>query len=300
MILPGCRYIPFKKTHELKRKEMRRIELIKKSCGTSLLRKPSPVTPAVILLVVLITVCGCAGNNDPNSGIPADMMKIQGGPFRPVIDFDTFTVDIEPFYMDKYEVTIAQFEKFVNETGFIPQSDKPESKTYVLRDNRIQEVSGVNWRCDQYGVPRDTSEYNHPVIHVSHEDAVAYATWAGKRLPTIFEWQYAAYARANRLGILREVIFNSWNTWVARQIHPVGQKSPNRFGLYDMFGNVDEHVAVTDTELLKLPGMKPEDIVRASYSSFFNSPSQMYPIRFSIGHKMGTSLFKGFRCAKDI
>jgi formylglycine-generating enzyme len=279
---------------------MRRTILFKNAGAITGLRKPSPFTPAVIILIALITVFGCTGRYEGNSGMPPDMERIRGDRFVAIIDFDTFKVEIKPFMMDKYEVTIAQFEKFVNETGFIPQSDQPDAKSMVLRNGSIEEVSGVNWRCDQYGVPRDTSEYNHPVIHVSHEDAVAYATWAGKRLPTIFEWQYAAYANAKGIGLYRELLFNTWNNWNTRELQPVGQKGPNRFGLYDMFGNADEQVAVTEADLLKHPGLDQKDAVRASYSSFFNDPGQMASVRFSIGHKMGTSLFKGFRCAKDI
>jgi len=228
------------------------------------------------------------------------MVMIKGGTFTSVIGQETLKVTINPFLMDTHEVTIAEFEKFVDATGYVPESDKPGAKTLILKSPKQVEVSGVNWRYDERGNKRDTSAYNYPVVHVSYEDAEAYAKWAGKRLPTIYEWQYSAIGGVDELTIFNYININSWNGDNTRRIHPVGLKDPNHFGLYDIFGNVGEYVShVGDTSPVP-PGRSPENRVRSAHSSFFEDADALYPPVFAHGHRRGTGWTTGFRCAKDI
>ena len=201
--------------------------------------------------------------------------------------------------MDKYEVTIADFEKFVKATGYVPESDKPGATTLVIKSKQ-ENVSGVNWRFDERGNERDTSAYNCPVVHVSYEDAEAYAKWAGKRLPTIYEWQYAAIGGADENTVIYHVNNNSWHFNNTRSIHGVGLKEPNQFGLYDIFGNVGEYVSHVGDKSPVAPGRSLEDRIRVSHSSFFEDEEALYPPKFANGHRRGTGWTKGFRCAKDI
>ncbi|MFQ6042958.1 MAG: formylglycine-generating enzyme family protein [Candidatus Poribacteria bacterium] len=130
------------------------------------------------------------------------------------------TVYLDAFYMDKYEVTVEQYRKFIQATGHSP----PDwSKVY------------------EYS-PTD----NHPIIFVSWEDAQAYCKWAGKRLPTEAEWEKAA-----RGGLVGKKY--PWGDSIdsgkanyggnVGSTTPVGKYPPNGYGLYDMAGNVWEWCA---------------------------------------------------------
>ena len=133
---------------------------------------------------------------------------------------------IKPFWIDATEVTVGQFKKFLAE------SDHP--------------FSGDLWKDIYQYSPTDS----HPMINVDWHDATAYAEWAGKRLPTSNEWEFAA-----RGGLINKVYPWGDDVSLARDyanydgtggkdkwdgIAPVGSFKPNGYGLYDMVGNVLE------------------------------------------------------------
>ena len=199
-------------------------------------------------------------------------------------------VQISGFFMDITEVTNAQFAKFVEETGYITTAERPidweEMKkqlpegTPKPHDSVLQPGSllfkktktsvpnlydfsqwwrwsvGANWRQPNGTGSSIEGKDNHPVVHVSHEDALAYCKWVGRRLPTEAEWEYAArgvekdgvHFWGNDTGALSKYV-NSWegefpvtNTQEDGYERRAPAKSypPNTFGLYDISGNVWE------------------------------------------------------------
>ncbi|OPZ98989.1 MAG: Serine/threonine-protein kinase pkn1 [Bacteroidetes bacterium ADurb.Bin408] len=193
----------------------------------------------------------------PVAGIDLKMRGIQGGTFtmgssdsEAASDETPHTVTVGNFAMMKHEVTVAEFKKFIDDTGYQTDADKRTGNygSYIWNGNQWEKKDGVNWKCGVNGSLRPQSEYNHPVIHVSWNDAVAYAEWLSKktsqtwRLPTEAEWEYAAkggqnYKYAGSDNIAAVAWYND-NSGMKTQ--EVGQKSPNGFGLYDMTGNVWE------------------------------------------------------------
>ena len=192
---------------------------------------------------------------------PSDnFVLIQGGTFQmgSTINSDeqpVHSVTLSNFYMSKYEVTVAEFKEFIDATGYQTDADKRTSGygSYIWNGSSWETKDGVNWKCDVGGSVRPTSDYNHPVIHVSWNDAVAYCEWRSRkegktyRLPTEAEWEYAAGAGANNrskwAGTNNESDLGTYAWFTSNsgsKTHPVGEKQPNSLGLYDMSGNVWE------------------------------------------------------------
>jgi sulfatase modifying factor 1 len=205
-------------------------------------------------------------------------------------EYPKHVVQVDGFYMDVTEVTNAQFAKFVAATGYIttaekdidwedlkkqlpPDTPKPEAETlkaaslvFVPTEHEVnlQDYSqwwswshGANWKHPK-GINTDISgKDNQPVVHISWDDANAYCQWAGKRLPTEAEWEFAArgglekniYVWGNDGVVDEKKQCNYWQGVFPYKndnidgffgAAPVKSFLPNGYGLFDMAGNVWE------------------------------------------------------------
>lgn len=264
---------------------------------------PSTLSAVAALSAVALSGCGPAptGASQPPGSAPEGMVWIPGGEFAMGSDDPTSSlcggketmsdarpihqVRVDGFWMDRTEVTNAQFEKFVKATGYVTIAEQtpraedfpgapPENlvagavvftppATAVPLNDHLQwwtYVRGANWRHPTGPASNLTGLENHPVVHVAYSDAAAYAKWAGKRLPTEAEWEFAA--RGGKAGQ-----FYAWGAdlkpggkWMANifqgkfphkdtgedghvGIAPVAKYPPNGYGLHDVAGNVWEWTA---------------------------------------------------------
>ena len=149
------------------------------------------------------------------------------------------------FYMGSTEVTLEQFGFFVADTGYITDAEKQGWVFSANREKGWHDEVSQDWRFPGF-VQTDTE----PVTHIGWYDAIAFCQWLADktgrdvRLPTEAEWEYACRAgtTGDYAGTLGEMAWCQWTTDTIFRAHPVAQKKPNPWGLYDMHGNVWEWV----------------------------------------------------------
>jgi formylglycine-generating enzyme required for sulfatase activity len=189
-------------------------------------------------------------------------------------------VYVDGFFMDKTDVTNREFAKFVKATAYVTVAErKPRAEDFpgappenlvagavvfsppdhpVTLNNHYQwwsYVPGANWRHAEGPKSDLKGRENYPVVDIAYEDAQAYAKWAGKRLPTEAEWEFAARGRLSGKPFVWGEAFRPQGRWMANThqgrfpdrdtgedgyagIAPVAQFPANGYGLYDMAGNV--------------------------------------------------------------
>jgi formylglycine-generating enzyme required for sulfatase activity len=205
---------------------------------------------------------------------PAGMVWIPGGEFVMGNDAEPgwaeerpeHRVRIDGFWMDETEVTNAQFRRFVDATGYITTAETAPSAAEIMAQmppgtkappaESLVAGSLVFTMTD--GPDSDLKgRDDHPAVHISWDDAVAYAKWAGKRLPTEAEWEFAArgglarkpYIWGDEAPSETQIFANIWQGEFPHQnsaedgfvrTSPAKSFAANGYGLYDMAGNVWE------------------------------------------------------------
>ncbi|MGQ9629158.1 MAG: formylglycine-generating enzyme family protein [bacterium] len=201
---------------------------------------------AFLIFAILITVNICGETHDFVGGDGKRMAWIPGGYFTMgSIEGDPderppHTVRVDGFWMDITEVTNAEFSRFVEATGYITEAEKEGFGWVYSKGPRWRRVAGANWRAPLGPGSSIDDKMDHPVVQVSWNDAVAYAEWAGKRLPTEAEWEYAAGGPQHHRWSLGDDFDPELYSFDRTGTEPVTSHPPNGFGLHDMSGSVWE------------------------------------------------------------
>jgi formylglycine-generating enzyme required for sulfatase activity len=226
-----------------------------------------------------------AAQLEPRQQISADgMVTLPGGRFLMGTDYafgfpadgegPIRSVNLSPFSMDITPVTNEQFSKFIQSTRYVTEAERynwsfvfwahiPKARFDQLVADTVEQAP---WWCKVYGTKWNSPEgpgshiegrENHPVVHIAHADALAYAEWAGKQLPTEAEWEYAArggleqklFPWGDDLEPNGKHLCNVWQGQFPSEdtaddgyagACPVQAFPPNEYGLYSMTGNVWE------------------------------------------------------------
>lgn len=237
---------------------------------------PNSTAPPSSVLAGMVWIPGgefSMGALDPPA---TDSAAMQGAAdARPV-----HRVYVDGFWMDRTDVTNDEFAKFVEATGYVTVAErKPRAEDFpgappenlvagsvvfsppahaVPLNDHFQwwsYVNGANWRHPQGPKTNLKGREKYPVVHIAYEDALAYANWVGKRLPTEAEWEFAARGGLSGKPYPWGDDFRPNGTWMANThqghfpdadtaedgylgISPVAKFPPNGYGLYDMAGDV--------------------------------------------------------------
>ncbi len=221
--------------------------------------------------------------------VDSKMMHIPAGTFQMGTNDPSFPdarplhkVTLDEYWIDEHEVTNAEFEKFVNATKYVTVAERkldpkdfpgvpveslvPGSGVFSPPDHSVSlnnpmqwwaYIPGASWRHPEGPESNISGKENYPVVQVCYEDALAFANWAGKRLPTEAEWEYAAQGNHPGQKYYWGDELKPGGKWMAniyqgnfpdkntgedgfKGIAPVKSYPPNGYGLYDMDGNVWE------------------------------------------------------------
>lgn len=270
----------------------------------------------------------------------SEMVTIKGGKFKmgsedeDINPFDieapVRTVSVEDFQIDITTVTNREFQQFVLDTDYMTEAERYgwsfvfhlliDEKNMKYAKYRAQQtpwwivVEGATWKHPEGPLSDIDDRMDHPVVHVSWNDAVAYCKWAGKRLPTESEWEYAArggleqnrYPWGNELLIDGEHQCNIWQgtfpTYNSQEdgylgTAPAQSFKPNQYGLYNMVGNVWEWCA--DTFDVNKPQLGK--VMRGGSFLCHDSYCNRYRVSARTHNTPDSSASNiGFRCVKDL
>jgi iron(II)-dependent oxidoreductase len=241
--------------------------------------------------VVVLLFFGCASKlttshqASSNEKTPEGMVYLPGGTFAmgsnlgKTNETPLHKIEIEPFYIDIHEVTVKQYRTFLTETGY-------QQPAY--------------WQ-PEFDRPDD------PVVGITWYDALAYAIWADKRLPTEAEWEYAA--RGGSVGTIYP-----WGNEPNRKkanysssgISPVERFTPNGYGIHDMIGNVWEWCAdwYSASFYQSSPKSNPEGPVMGTHKvlrggTWYSNEEQIRITNRYFALPDIKSFHIGFRCAQS-
>ena len=279
-----------------------------------------------------------SNRRDGMVAIPAGDYQVGSDRFYPEespvrqVSVDSFAIDLAP-------VTNAEFQQFVDATGYQTVSERPPDPTLypdLPPEEQIPEsvvfipppptvdrsqplswwalIAGADWQHPQGPDTSLDGLMQHPVVHVAFEDALAYADWAGKRLPSADEWEIAArgglvdqdYAWGSEKTPEGRWLANVWQgpfPWVNQETDgwfwtsPVGSFPANGYGLVDVCGNVWEW---TSTPYAVPDGEQERRVIKGG--SFLCADNYCHRFRPSalMGQTLDTATcHMGFRCAVD-
>ncbi|HTC48284.1 MAG TPA: formylglycine-generating enzyme family protein [Candidatus Aquilonibacter sp.] len=238
----------------------------------------------------LVDTTDVVANKSDDHDSRTGMVWIPGGRFWMGTDHmedaqPVHQVEVKGFWMDRTDVTNEEFARFVKATGYVTIAERPlDPKEFpnlapnelaagsvvftppanpISLDNPLawwKFVRGANWRHPQGPNSDLTGKEKYPVVHIAWPDAAAYAKWAGKRLPTEAEWEFASRGGRDRQNYPWGNELNPKGKWMANTfqghfpdhntsadgyagVAPVASFPPNDFGLYDMSGNVWQWVS---------------------------------------------------------
>lgn len=247
-------------------------------------------TAAAALVAAIVLSAACRATKPPANAAtaaPEGMVWVPAGTFWMGCDtcgmpdaMPVHRVAVDGFWMDRTPVTNAEFQKFVEATRYVTVAERPlDPRNYpgvpldklvpgsavfkptdqpVPLDNPLrwwQYMPGASWKHPEGPSSDVRARANHPVVHIAFEDVQAYATWAGKRLPTEAEFEYAArggldrnlFPWGNELTPGNKAVANTWQGRFPASdrgedgysgTSPVTAFPPNAYGLHDMGGNV--------------------------------------------------------------
>ena len=254
---------------------------------------------------------------DTSNMVKFDGGTIQIGSERTILERGGGVVTVAPFYIDKNLVTVAEFREFIKATGYKTEAENyGDSGVFNFDIVNWQLVKGTTWEFP-FGPAGEKAKDNHPVTHVSWNDAKAYASWAGKRLPYEFEWEFAAkngqdvifpwgneerpngkfMANVWEGGKITDRVFNDGYQFTS----PVGSFPQSLGGLYDMVGNVWQWCEDVFGPYNDEKGFRKDPNIRVTRGGSFmfdDALSSSYTTTFRAQNTVDTSLFNcGFRCA---
>jgi formylglycine-generating enzyme required for sulfatase activity len=261
------------------------------------------------------------------------MVRIDGGEFYMGTDHGfpyegpPHRVRLDGYFLDETEVTNEQFAKFTEAASYQTTAEKLGNSGVFKPENRARDlVNGADWRNPERPGSSIEGRMDRPVVHVSWDDADSYCKWAGKRLPTEAEFEFAErgglengeYAWGDELNPKGQFLANTWQGIFPEAdqkedgfagVAPVKSFKPNGYGLYDTAGNVWEWVAdwfdpnyysMSPTDNPKGPDTGAEKVQRGGSWLCSTNYCQGYRVASRMKTEKDSGLNNlGFRCAAD-